>query len=190
MYRPGSSEDPIPGQNTDIMVHHRRLIFPPVSPAQHTSLSLHVPNLALPQNKFPGLVGHLSGFSIWSLLISDRRLHIDRKIDIRKGKRSDSDPASWDGAFSFPFSLHAYIPASPFPRGRRVNKCPHILFSESKSVVEVGSCHFFLAIGGSLYGVFSGKLSFAEPAIPDIEYDVLIIKDSCRPHSHGVFVLE
>lgn len=57
-------------------------------------------------------------------------------------------------------------------------------------MVEVGSCHFFLAIGGSLYGVFSGKLSFAESAIPDIEYDVPIIKDSYRPHSHGVFVLE
>lgn len=41
-------------------------------------------------------------------------------------------------------------------------------------MVEVGSCHFFLAIGGSLYGVLSGKLSFAEPAIPDIEYDVVI----------------
>lgn len=40
-------------------------------------------------------------------------------------------------------------------------------------MVVVGSCHFFLAIGGSLYGVFSGKLSFAEPAIPDIEYDVV-----------------
>lgn len=189
MYRTCSSEDPIPGQNTDIIVHHRRLIFPPVSPAQHTSLSLHVPDLALPQNKFRA---HRTSFWIQHMVTFDIRPDASyrSRIGIKKGKRSDSDPASWDGAFLFPFSLHACIPASPFPRGRRVNKCPHILFSESKSVVVVGSCHFFLAIGGSLYGVLSGKLPFAEPAIPDVEYDVLIIKDSCRPHSHGVFVLE
>lgn len=76
----------------------------------------------------------------------------------------------------------------PF-RGADASTMSTHLFSESKSVV-VGSCHFFLAIGGSLYGVLSGKLSFAEPAIPDIEYDVLIIKDSYRSYSHGVFVLE